>query len=447
MRTVSLWLVISSVVLGLALEAAARTRPRYGGTLKIETQSSGFTETTPGYELLGETLTQMSRQGKPEAKITQRWESQSGERRWQFWLRPNIRMHDGTVLDAGLAAQILTGKTGAPWRSVRAVGDVLIFEGDAPMPDLPAQLAMPHFSLVTNDAAGTPVGTGPMKATRITPGGIALIAFDDYWAGRTFLDGVEISMGRSVRDQWLDLTVGRADLVEVPAETVRRAQQEHLKLLSGQNTQLVALVFDANSAKTQDVKVRRALAYSVDRNALLNFIFQKQGQVSAALLPGWLTGYAMLFPPEQRLSQAKDLRIEAGQIGTLTIGYPAGDPALQLVAERIALTAREAGMTLQPQAIANGVRTDVAVVRTNLVSLDVSVALDAYARQFGLGSINAGESAESAYQAERDILSSARVVPLLYVPKSYALRDRLRGLELEPDGQLDCVNAFVEDRK
>ncbi len=74
-------------------------------------------------------------------------------------------------------------------------------------------------------------------------------------------------------------------------------------------------------------------------------IFQKQGEVTASLLPQALTGYSFLFPTDRDLNKAHELR---GGLTppplTLTVE---GDGAMQLAAQRIALNLHEAGFNVQ----------------------------------------------------------------------------------------------------
>ena len=44
-----------------------------------------------------------------------------------------------------------------------------------------------------------------------------------------------------------------------------------------------------------------ALALAGDRSASHAVLFQRQGEISGALLPQWLSGYAFLFSAGQRL--------------------------------------------------------------------------------------------------------------------------------------------------
>ncbi|MGB8259825.1 MAG: hypothetical protein WCE75_05725, partial [Terracidiphilus sp.] len=49
------------------------------------------------------------------------------------------------------------------------------------------------------------------------------------------------------------------------------------------------------------------------------------------------------------------------------------------------------------------------------------------------------------YQAEREFLSRGTLVPLLYLPRAWAVGPRLRDLHLAADGAPDLANASLED--
>ena len=76
----------------------------------------------------------------------------------------------------------------------------------------------------------------------------------------------------------------------------------------------------ANAEFSHDDAQREAVALAVDRAALYNVIFQKQGEMTASLLPNALTGYSFLFPKERDLARAQALRGGAnGAPLTLTV--------------------------------------------------------------------------------------------------------------------------------
>jgi ABC-type transport system substrate-binding protein len=240
----------------------------------------------------------------------------------------------------------------------------------------------------------------------------------------------------------MDAGIHRADIVTVPAEMLRRAQQERLHPISSGNVELVALEASPPSG-TIDVLLRQALAATVDRAALLNFIFQRQGEVAPGFLPNWLSGYATLFTSAPDPARVHDLRAQAGQSRHLIIGYPAGDTTLQLVAERIVLNARESG--LQAQAAAGA--ADFAVVRLLLPSTNPQVALAVVAARTGTKLADDGDGIEELYRNEQDLLSQAKLIPLLYLPMAYGVADQVRDARLTALGQSDLSDAWIEERR
>lgn len=401
----------------------------------------------PARALTTETLTRLDDQGRLQPWLALQWNSQNRDRRWQFTIRPGVKFHDGTSLTAGSIAEALgeNGCPGCPWRSVRAEGESVVFSSDAPMPLLPAQLALPDFGISKAGENGVPTGTGPMKATQAAPNSVTLTAFDSYWGGHAFLETVEIVSGRRLREQWLDLGVGRTDLAELPAEQIRKAQQDRLRSSIPRNNELIALAITGAVPALQDSRVRQAIAETVDRASLLNFIFQKQGEVSGSLLPNWLSGYAALIPSAQNIAHARELRSQAGPLPPMTIAYDPADPALQLVAERIALNARELGITLRPIASYKG---DLQVMRRTVRSYDAAVALEDFAAALGLEPKTPDDAGiEGVFQREREIVASYRIVPLLYVPRGFVAGDRVHNWHLGDRGLPAFSELWTEARK
>ena len=69
------------------------------------------------------------------------------------------------------------------------------------------------------------------------------------------------------------------------------------------------------------------------------------------------------FPPPVDLQRARQARERFAQAPAWTLGYDASDPLARVIAERIALNARDAGLTLQTTATATA---DMRLVRMPL---------------------------------------------------------------------------------
>jgi len=262
-------------------------------------------------------------------------------------------------------------------------------------------------------------------------------ANDDAPGGRPFLDGVEIELGRPLRDQAIDLTVGKADVVELgPAEMRRVAGQ---RVWSSLPVRLVALSF---GPRVEDARVREALGLAVDRAAIHSVLLQSQGEITGALLPQWLSGLAFLFPTARDIARARSLVMDVpSSARTIRLGFD--DPQWQTVASRIALNARDAGISVtlvQPKAPA-----DARLVEVRIESAESAKALAAVAAFLGLGEPARAETPESLALAERALLEGFRVIPLFHLPYVYGVGPRVQGGPgITPLGEWQFENLWIE---
>lgn len=441
----------SCLLVALAIAAMARTRPHYGGTLRVEIEGDPWQRQDGlARRLVYDGLTQLDSNGAVRSALAMSWEADNNNHRWQFRLRPGVHFQDGTSLTSTVVVASLATSCNAdcPWAAVKAVGPLVVFTGDSPMPNLPALLANDQYLIAltaTADgktAAGG-IGTGPFQVTGFNNGALSLTANENCWSGRPFADAIEIRVHRPVREQWLDLSAGRADVVEVPAEMLRQAQQERLTVLASPPMTLLALEVTDTGALA-NVKLRGAIAAAVDRSALYNVIFQKQGAVTASLLPQQLTGYSFLFPADRDLNKAHELR------GGLTTGTLAlstdGDGAMQLAAQRIALNLHEAGFNVQV-GNAGSQRADLVLRKVQISAADPAAAMEQVLRGTGEDAPVIAESPATLYEAERIALAEKKVIPLLDLPRAYANGPRVRDLHLRADGTPDLADASLEDTR
>jgi len=251
------------------------------------------------------------------------------------------------------------------------------------------------------------------------PGRRAYFAADDRAAGgRPFLDGVEIQMARPAREQAIDFGLGKADVVESGGEG--RPAAAGRRTWPSEPVRVVALVFQARV----DPRLREALALAVDRMAIYNVLLQRQGEISGALLPQWLSGYAFLFATTADLARARALAA-ALPANARRITLAIDDPADQPMAERISLNARDAGLT-----VALGPKTpdvEARLADTRVVSTDANAALKALAAAMDLPEPSHADSTGALYAAEAALLDGFRAVPLFHLPDVYGAAARVQG--------------------
>jgi peptide/nickel transport system substrate-binding protein len=446
--------VISSLL--AAALAAAETRPQYGGTLHVAMRAAPATlDPADGTQpdsfarrnltrLVFETLLTIDSSGRPHSALAVSWQAAPGNQRWQFRLRHDVKFHDGTALTAEIVAASL--RAANPSWNVFAEGDAVVVGSEAADPEVPAELALPRNAIAKRNPDGKPSGTGPFRIVDWQPGKkLSLAAEENYWGGRPFLDAVEIEMGRNYHDQAIALELGRADLVEVAPEQAHRASMDGRRVTSSAPMELVALVFTRDATSPEEKLLREALALSVERASMRSVLLQGAGQAAGGILPDWMSGYGFVFPTETDLPRARHLREQVRAVPTWTIAYDPGDSIARLLAERVALNARDAGLSLQPTAAASA---DLRVVRFPLVSADPWIALANVAAGNGLPSpkVNGG-SAEDLYSAEQAMLATKRLIPLFHLPATYGATTNLRDWSPRSDGSWNLADAWLENGK
>jgi ABC-type oligopeptide transport system substrate-binding subunit len=442
--------------------ATAETRPHYGGTLRIMMQSAPnaldlAANATPAdywdiartLSLIGDTLVKLDAQGRPQLALAVAWRSDPSARHWQFTLRRGVKFHDGSAASPGAIAQIL-GALHPGW-NVRASADSVSIDGETAVPSVLAELALPRNLLLkrANDNR-LPIGTGPFLVAEWQPGKrLKLAANEESWAGRPFVDAIEIEFGKSLRDQAIALELDKTDVIEADPQAANGSQRHGTSSSLSLPVELLALVFSANS-KAQDPRLREALALAIERKPIQSVLLKGAGEPAAGILPNWMSGYSAIFSSQANPQRARTLLAGSRQ-PALNLSYDPRDPQAQLIAERIALDAREVGITVQ---VSLSGAEDIRLVRAVLPSPDPATSLGEAARQLGLpqpafpatrGNSLDDHSLDDLYQAERSLLDGYAVIPLFHLPVASAASARVRGWEPDRLGEWSGAGLSLAD--
>jgi peptide/nickel transport system substrate-binding protein len=390
-----------------------------------------------------ETLVTMDDRGRLQPTLATSWQAAPGNQRWQFWVRRGVKFHDGSPLTPEAVAAAL--RVANPDWNVSPAADSVIIEQHVPDSDLPAWLARPRNAITKRGEGGTLIGTGPFHVKDWQPGKkLALAANESYWGGRPYVDAIEIELGKASRDQLLELDLGKADVAEVVAEQSHRASTEARRVMTSAPVELMALVFTRDRQTAAEGKLREAFALSIDRSSIRSVLLQGSGEPSGGILPNWLSGYGFVFGNGQNLDRARELRSEVPRAPAQTLGYDATDPVAKVIAERIVLNARDAGISLQTT---NSATSDLRLVRLPLPSLNPRVALVAIAASAGLAAPKfPGNSAEDLFQAESEILRTQRIIPLFQLPVSYALSPAVKDWDQDRDGSEHLEDVWMGNK-
>jgi peptide/nickel transport system substrate-binding protein len=164
-----------------------------------------------------------------------------------------------------------------------------------------------------------PLGSGPFKFIRYDNAQQVcdLEAFPDYWEGAPKLQNVRVRVISDMNALQAELQSGRVDIAPMPTslspDAVKRLEQDpnlQVKVFSGSNVRLLTL--NTQSPPLDNVKVRQAIAYAIDRESLIKNLLLGFGKIAHSIIPeeswAYSAGQTYSYDP----ARAKKLLDEAG---------------------------------------------------------------------------------------------------------------------------------------
>jgi len=476
LRVLAAWLAIAPV--GRTAE-----RPQYGGVLRVELKvasatlhpakwkagSAEFATNERLAELQFDRLVTLDNYGTFQPQLATEWGHDVAARRWQFTLRPGVKFSDGSPLTPADVIMALQPLLPHGMQMTAAAGTVTI-QCASSANDLLEILASGPFFVYKDDGKGLLRGTGPLVLENVASNngdGMAMPtqrmrfrANELCWAGRSYVDAVEVTLGVPAQRVLLDLQLGKTDLGELSVDTVRRAEQSRLKCWTSAPLTLYALKFSGDGKTENEKNLREAIALSLDRGAMASVLLQKQAEPSGSFLPQWLSGYALLFDAESNVERARELRARlpangAGIAQPLHVGEDATSELSKLIAERIAVSARTAGLTLQT--VRSNARvggdganpkseTEAQLIAWRYTTLAPRIELEHLAAAMRWPGPDAGmpEELEARYAWEKRMIEGRNVVPVVIVPDFAAVDGRVMNWSPAAWGEWRLADVWLE---
>lgn len=346
-RWMTILLLLSVLLAACAAPAAAPTTgdnaeaaPQAGGTLTMSL-GDDFTTFHPFYDvnsryfkpIFFEPLIRINDDGDFEPWLAESWVMGEDGKSVTLTLRPDVMFHNGRAMTAddivwsvelacnqdighhlGDRFTTCAGVTKVDEQTV----SVVYSEETASILDGLARLYIfPQEAAETIDTI--PVGTGPFKFVEWVPGDSTTAErFDDYWReGEPKLDKIVIKPLPDAQSRIINLQSGTIDLLmDAPlSEKAALAQEEGMVV--GQvapGFAFWAFIMNVNAPPFDNVKVRQAMQYAIDRQKIIDSVFF--GEATPVLIPYAPTSWAYptdldeyyTYDPEK----AKALLAEAG---------------------------------------------------------------------------------------------------------------------------------------
>ena len=164
-----------------------------------------------------------------------------------------------------------------------------------------------------------PLGTGPFKFIRYDNAQQVcdVEAFPEYWEGAPTLPAVRVRVISDMNALQAELQSGRVDIAPMPTslspDAVKRLEQDpNLQVKAFQGSNVVLLTINTASPPLDNVKVRQAIAYAIDRESLIKNLLLGFGKIAHSIIPeeswSYSSGQTYSYDP----ATAKRLLDEAG---------------------------------------------------------------------------------------------------------------------------------------
>lgn len=322
--------------------------------------------------------------------VAESWE-QSSPTSWRFTLRDDVTFPNGEALDAAVVKwnidQILDEATEARVRSSFAgvteavVVDDYVVEIVTAEPDTTVPAGLTTFFLLepkwteTHDPSAETYGTGPYKlASWNKQSSIKLERrADDPWNPEPFFENVEFQIIPEQSSQIASLQTGGVDIITEygPDQISTLSNIEGLEVGARSTTRSAFLYLDATTEPMNDTRVRQAVNYAIDKEAIVEGLFGGLTEVSAGqiMTPEYVGFNDKLEPYAYDPDKARELLDEAGYGDglTVTFRYPSGTYLLaEDVVQVIAAQLAEVGIVAEVAAMSGAEYIDMNYARTEL---------------------------------------------------------------------------------
>ncbi|MGQ0569912.1 MAG: ABC transporter substrate-binding protein [Armatimonadota bacterium] len=348
MRNVT-WAVIAAVAIAVVSLAGTAVGQARGGTLKIliivdsETGMDPHKRLTASTEIMLETMHETlvefeSATGEFKPDLAESWQISQDGRTYTFKIRRGVRFHNGremTATDVKYSFErILNPATGSPRRLAFSPIDrieapdatTVVFSLKAPFAPFLANMAHIGTAIVPREAVEA--GGGDLSRNSV---GVGPFAFKEwvrdnylrvernptYWRrGLPYLDGIEFRFNSDPNARFAAFRSGQVNfLYKIDKPFVRALQNNDLyTVVGGQSSTYAYLYFNITRPPFNDVRVRQAVSWAMDRDAIRANALLKFGvSLPSGFLPPdhWGALRESIYG-KQDLDRARQLLSEAG---------------------------------------------------------------------------------------------------------------------------------------
>jgi len=237
--------------------------------------------------------------------VAEKWEIPD-PKTYIFHLRRGIQFQDGRPLTARDVKWTLDSIRDGSLTTLKTTTYKLIERVDAPDDaTVIIHLSEPDGTLLYNVSEGAfgivpygsgkpfnrhPIGSGPFTFVSQDPDTeVILRRNENYWGQHAQVERVRLTIVPDATTRALELRKGSADISpsgSLTSDMVGTLRQyRNLQIEEQPGTVLAYLAFNLRDPILKDIRVRQALAYAIDRGAVLHYLFDDAGRLADSVLP------------------------------------------------------------------------------------------------------------------------------------------------------------------
>jgi len=323
-----------------------------------------------------------------------------------------------------------------------------------------------------------PVGSGPYVLKTYQQGSSIVLAKNPkYWNSKAYeLGGIDFTQVTQGPEAATALTSGAVDMIQVEPENYPQLKNDsNVGISVSKSYDYMAIELRQNTGPFANERVRAALEYAVDRNAVNRVVFDGLGLPAYQSVPSWSPGYSKSLGTfdAYKPSKAKGMLKAAGYPNGVkfTLIIPSGDATFARAAALMQQELASSGFSANLQQIPGAdILTDVYIKKQGDALLseelsngaDITNTFEALYEPSGfpanaLGSVNQQltpliEQANASLsptlqgalmqQIDRTVLQQGLLVPVVFMPSIVAYnKNRVGGNVVAPIGQ--CRSNFA----
>lgn len=161
-----------------------------------------------------------------------------------------------------------------------------------------------------------PVGTGPFVFEQwVKDDKMIFKANKDYWDGRPYVDRLILKVIPNNSVRAAELKTGQIQLMDFPnpAEVPELQKDPNIKIIKQEGMNVGYLAMNQKKKEFQDVRVRRAINHAINKQAIVDAVYEGFGKVANAPIPPNMWGFnPNLKTYEYNPQKAKELLKQAG---------------------------------------------------------------------------------------------------------------------------------------